>query len=164
MKILLSLIFTLFIMTNCYAASIADYQKDTSEEFINLPINPLTFKIAYSVPISANVDDVLIVTSQYEITSNLYYQTGVGTYLVLSDTASSHLGKLLTQATMTNVIVTGNHHLIGNPNTIYKFTENFSGYINLVLYAASSACTGGCIDTLRLEPGYGNVSFILLRP
>lgn len=137
---------------------------DGTENVSTVPIkaNPGDgdMRVVYSVAVSALAGDLLEAMGQYEVTNDVGYNVGIGCGLVLASTSTGVNGDALAKNTMT-VCTPDIHHHVGRPHGMKKFASNWSGYANLVVWAASSAAVTG--DTITVEAGYGQVDVALIR-
>lgn len=135
---------------------------DTTE---NVPwlliINSATsynFKVIYSVPITAKKGDIIQASFRGEVTSEQVYNVQIGTFIKLGTSAiDSALTNLILPAAGENVIPAV-HHMVINGTCSYTFTADFTGFINVVGYANSTAA--GSDNTLTVEQGYGRLDVL----
>jgi len=119
-------------------------------------------KVIYSIPVSKlTVDDILVITSAFEVTNNNNIDVMIGSDVRLSDSSNSVDGIILDRAYTFNV-TPGMHHSVMTHGRQYKVKENyFNKYINLVIWSASDAALPGM--KLAIEKGYGHLDITIIN-
>lgn len=111
-------------------------------------------KVIYSVPIDTEQGDILQITSQFQVTNSHKYNVEVGSYIVYGGSSIDITGILLTKPTAPNV-TPDMHHYKGVLARQWQMEYSFSGFINLVVYAAADSAKPG--DMLEVNQGYGHL-------
>jgi hypothetical protein len=115
------------------------------------------FQTVLSLPISAKAGDAISAIFEVEITNPQSYTVEVCRFLILAQTPTDTLRTLDNQITkaMGNNVTTVMHHetVVGGGG--HKFTEDFDGFVNLVLYSDSTAAVSG--QQVTIEQGYGHL-------
>lgn len=120
--------------------------------------NTWSFHVVYSVPISAKAGDIISVTFESEITNPQTYLIQTGRYIVLGNSATDTAqSKSILPAAGENVTPQMHHHIVDG-SCSHTFTEDFSGFVNVVQYAISSAAGSGA--GVMVEQGYGRLDVL----
>lgn len=118
------------------------------------------FQVAYSLPVSAKKGDIIGVKFEAEITNPQNYTVGVCRYIILgsspTDTVRT-IGNMILKGKGENVTSVIHHGLVVGGGD-YEFKEDFDGFVNLVLYADSTAAGSG--QQIQLEQGYGQLDIM----
>lgn len=135
---------------------------DSTEGIQNLVIvNSATqylFNTLYSVPITAKKGDVINAAFRGEITNPQSYNVQVATFIKLGTTATdSALTNLLLPAAGENV-TPAMHHMMISGQCAYEFTDDYTGFVNVVIYANSNAA--GVDNVIFVDQGYGRLDVL----
>ena len=119
-------------------------------------------KVIYSILVpELAVDDILILTSAFEVTNNNNINVMIGSDVRLSDSSNSVDGIILDRAYAFNV-TPGMHHGVMMHARQYKVKKNcFNKYINLVVWSASDEAIPGM--KLVIEKGYGHLDITIIK-
>jgi hypothetical protein len=117
--------------------------------------NAYDFKVCYSVPISAKAGDIIYASFRGEVTSEQPYNVQIGSFVTLGVSATdTSLSKSILPPAGGNV-TPAEHHKVFAGGSAWPFTSDFDGFVNVVLYANSSAAGPG--QTIEVMQGYGKL-------
>lgn len=120
------------------------------------------FQVLMSVKVqNIKSGDLLVVTSEYEVTNNTGVNLQTSFYVVIGDKPDSIEGVRIDAAKGYNIDQMMHHgtHTIAK---IYKCTSDISeGYINVVVYSVSSAYRPGM--SLIMEKGYSHLDVLHIK-
>ena len=149
------------------ASATTELYTDTTENVSSIKItssafaNPSTdFRVVYSVPVTVLAGDLMHVMGQFEVT-NYPYNVGVGCEIILASSPTDTVSTdYLAERTFTN-LHPNMAHLVENPHGMKIFAEDWTGYVNLVVWAGAGVA--GPSDYLTVEQGYGELDVALIR-
>jgi hypothetical protein len=136
------------------------YIQDITENINDLNISTINKEVIFSVPIEKiDIDDVIQITSEFEVTNQYKYNVMIGSWIVLGNTPLAIAGILLCPSTAFNV-TPDMHHGIVSKSRNYKFNSSYSGkYVNMVSWAASDNSSPK--DILLIEKGHGHLDVVI---
>lgn len=98
-----------------------------------------------------------MVNGQVEVTTELPFVIMYGSFLALGETPYDFSNRF-TKPIGTNVTRQIHHHA-EKISASKMIEEDFDGYMNFVVYSASTKGSG----TIEVEKGYGNMSVVVIR-
>ena len=116
-------------------------------------------RVVYSVPVTAVAGDKMIFTLSGSVTNQHNFNVMLGRGAVLANTPTAVWGSIVLPFATEN-ITPAIHHKIYDGSAVYTFQEAFTGHLNVVLYAGSSASAG---HTVIVEQGYGRLDVAMFR-
>lgn len=116
-------------------------------------------RVVYSVPVTAAAGDKMIFTLSGSVTNQHNFNVMLGRGAVLASTPTAVWGSIVLPFATEN-ITPAIHHKIYDGAAVYTFQSAFSGHLNVVIYAGSSASAG---HTVIVEQGYGRLDVAMFR-
>lgn len=115
-------------------------------------------QVVYSVPISAKSDDIIDVSFEGEVTNPQNYTLELGSYIVLGDTETDTTqSKSILRAQGENLTPVG-HHMVVEGACKHKFSSDFTGFVNVVMYSNSTAVGSG--QQVEVMQSYGQLDVL----
>ncbi len=117
------------------------------------------FKVVFSVPITAKAGDIIGVTFRTEVTNQQVYNVGTGSYILLGNSSTDTImspSKCILRPAGENVTPAMHHQLIAG-SCGHPFAEDFTGFVNVVIYAVTNSPSAGPGATLTVEQNYGQL-------
>lgn len=141
------------------------HYETTKELMSNIPIECVVrdynTHILYSLKVkNIHKNDIISLSSEFEITQNNPYMVMIGSYIIITDMPYSAIGDYIVSPNGFN-LDNKIHHAVPTHNRNYKSTRDYLGtyYINLVIYSASTDALKN--DTLLIEKNYGHLDAII---
>jgi hypothetical protein len=119
--------------------------------------------VLYSLPIK-NIykNDVIAVSSEFEVTQNNNYMAMIGSYLVITDKPYLTEGDIIVQANGFN-LDNKIHHSVPMHFRQFMAKHDYLGthYLNLIIYSSSTDAHKN--DILLIEKNYGHLDAIVYK-
>lgn len=136
---------------------------DDMENVTSLTVYPTidaaNFSVIYSVYApNLKPTDVILFKAQFEVTTFLMYELGLGRYLVRTDSPTSTSGVYVKRA-VSSTVTQAEHHIVAQMIGVDTGMPAGNYYYNLVAYADSSAANPG--DSIVVEQHYGDVTLLV---
>lgn len=141
---------------------------ETTKELLNNIIIESVIKdyqlhVLYSIPIQ-NIykDDIVSISTEFEVTQNNAYMTMIGSYVILSDAPYSPKGDYVVQPNGFN-LDNRLHHAVPMHHRQFKANKDYLGtyYLNVVIYSSSTDAKNG--DVLKIEQNYGHLDAVIFH-
>lgn len=136
------------------------YDQCVTEQVNYLDIANPTKHIIYSIPIKVKKDDILQVTSQFEVTNSYNYNVMISSAIIILPTDQSRFPANITCPVAFNVTPNMHHGIVIKARQ-WKSLCDFEGSLQLTAYAASDNAKSG--DHLIVEKGYGHLDVVINR-
>lgn len=149
-----------FVSTECYATSFIF--EDLKENALSVKVmspraNSTGFQNIFSVPVHLKKGDIVTVTGQMEVTTELPFDVMFASFLALGKTPYDWKYTFSPRAG-TN-INRKQHHYTKEISASQKILADYDGYLNFFVYSANMYHKG----KIKVEQNYGRMSVIVHR-
>ena len=138
---------------------------NASERVKSIPVaktsNQIKKNVIFSIEITENlsIGDVLLVTSEYQATNDLGFNTSIVSQLILTNSQHATTGLEITEANGYNITPNMHHGYLVKNGTIEMTSRSINKkYVNLISFSKSNAAKPG--DSLTIDNDYGRLSII----
>lgn len=116
------------------------------------------FRVCYSVQIAAKKGDIIQASFRAEATTEQSYTVQTGSFIVLGDTISDTTqSKSILPAVGENFTQVLHHQVISGA-CAYTFINDFTGFVNVIVYSISTAAGAGA--TIEIMQNYGRLDVL----
>lgn len=136
---------------------------DLSELVTSLPVTGDGVRYIKTVIYSQRLTNVkageiILVFSQFETTNDLGFNVMVASQVILADSSTEVTGTEITEASGFNVTPNMHHGKTLEVGTLVSPADYAEKYVNVCVYAASTAASPG--DAITVEQDYGRLSVL----
>jgi len=158
----LSTFFSIIISINSFAFN---FYEDKIEKLSYIPLDTgLPFKkyVLFTIYLKElKKDDVLLITSEFEVTNNTNINLMIASTIELCDSENSTNGIIVDPNNGFN-INPQQHHGVTVKSRLFKINKDMTDkYMNVIIWTASSAATSQ--DYLKIEPNYGHLDVLIIN-